>query len=421
MNNNLHNTIINAFYPVYMIIYFVLMFGIHITSYVGIPMVLAITLIALGYWQKTSFKHANAGIKLLSIWIIYNLSTVVFYSFNGLPISCYIDGLRNYLFPVLFFFIGSYNLNSDDKFYDWFLIACAFFFIVGFYLYFFTPSYYVSFLVESKQNTWYLDSTYVDEGNVMQFTRFSSFMSTSYVASALSVSMMACSFGYLFRHKSIKPILLYVLGVIGLLGAILCQQRIAMVCSVFLVFVFAWWGKKNHNSTIGRIAIAIVLVGIFAIGYGFVDDRFSMIMEMLTGRLEEMSFSSAMSERTGQYERAYEEIFSYLITGKGLGAGGHSATMAGSVGIHDGEYFHLLLEFGLIGVFIFVPFIFKTVFRAIRNFNVFTIEASIVIYILLSGIGENVLSQSYLIGSIFWFCVGRIWNDNYYKRLNSQI
>ena len=419
MNNKYSTTIVNAFYPIYMIIYFVLMFGIHITSYVGIPIVIAITLIALKCWPSPSLE--NAGKQIMKIWVIYNLLTIVFYSFNGLPLSCYFDGLRNYMFPILFFFIGSYETNSNDKFYDWFLIACSFFFIVGFYLYFFTPSYYINFLVESKRNSWYLDSTYVDEGNVMQFTRFSSFMSTSYVASALSVSMMACSFSYLFRHKKVKSIVLYLLGIIGLLGAILCQQRIAMVCSVLLMFVFAWWGHKQHNKTLGIIAIAIVFIGFIAIGFSFVDERFSMILEMLSNRMEEMSFSSAMSERTGQYERAYREILSYLFFGKGLGAGGHSATMAGSIGIHDGEYLHLLLEFGLVGALIFVTFIITTISRAIRNFNVFTIETCIIIYILLSGIGENVLSQSYLIGSIFWFCIGRVWNNCYYIRLNREL
>ena len=62
-----------------------------------------------------------------------------------------------------------------------------------------------------------------------------------------------------------------------------------------------------------------------------------------------------------------------------------------------------------------------TLKRGITNFNELCVETSIVVYLLLSGIGENVLSVSYLIGPIFWFCAGRICNNNYLLRLHNEV
>lgn len=104
-----------------------------------------------------------------------------------------------------------------------------------------------------------------------------------------------------------------------------------------------------------------------------------------------------------------------------MGAGGHAAAMNGNIGVCDGEFIHLFFEFGFIGALIFIPFILMTLKRGITNFNELCVETSIVVYLLLSGIGENVLSVSYLIGPIFWFCAGRIWNNNYLLRLHNEV
>mgnify|MGYP003209222538 CR=1 FL=1 len=415
---------VNVFFPIYMMIYFVLMFGVRITNFIGIPLVILISLVAISYWivQIKYPKNRNFGKRIGAAWAFYCIFSIYLYSVNALPLSCYIDGLRNFLFPLLFFFIGSNEDITDDTFYHYFLLSCLFFFGFGLYLYFYTPSYYLDFLIKSKEETWYLDSSYINESNVMQYTRFSSFMSTSYVTSALSVSMMACAYGYIYNRKyHISKNLLYVIVILGLVGAILSQQRIAMFCSVSLFIFYIFYGVKRNDRTSLYLVLGVLLLYSVGVGFSFLDERVSIITEMLTGRMENMSFSGAMSERTGQYSRAYSEILSYLITGKGLGAGGHSASLAGSVGIHDGEYLHLLLEFGLMGAVLFIPFMIRTIYRSIKNFKYLSIETCIVVYILLSGIGENVLSQSYFIGSIFWYCVGRVWSENYLKqRINES-
>ena len=244
-------------------------------------------------------------------------------------------------------------------------------------------------------------------------TKFSTqdYTSTSYLISLYTFVTIN-----VYRNKQISNIWLYVLAVLGFIGAILCQQRIAMACSVLVLIFFAVWGVKKGNKTF-LILTSVVVVAFFAfISFLQFEDRISIINDMLTQRLDEMNFSYAMSQRTGQYESASEEIMRYILTGKGMGAGGHSATLYGGIGVHDGEYFHMLLEFGIIGCSLLLFIIIATLKRAFQHFTAFIIEFCVIVYFLLCGVGENVLSQSYLIGPIFWFCIGRVWNNSYLNR-----
>lgn len=412
----------NSFYPAYMLVYFLLMFGISITSYVGFPIVVGIVFCGLKLFIDTCHNHPiNIGKRLFITWLILNLSSIIMYVFNEMPINCYAYALQYYLFPMLFFFIGSDETIIDDGFYKTFWVASAFFFIVGLYLYFVMPPFYVAFQAEAWGNAWYTGSAGFNEDNIASVLRFSSFVTSSYVTSALSNSTIAVSFGFLFRKCNINHSYLYALAFICIIGAILCQQRIAMASVVLILIVFSYYGKKNGNSIIFSFTLCCFVLFVMLIGLSFADDRLYVIFEMITNRLDSMNFGKAMSERSGQYVVAYNEILDYFITGKGMGAGGHAAAMNGYVGVCDGEFVHLFFEFGFIGAIVFVPFIIATLKRGLAHFKELCVETVVVVYLLLSGIGENVLSLSYLIGPIFWFCAGRIWNNKYLIRLHNEV
>lgn len=412
---------VNSFYPAYMLIYYLLMFNISITTFVGYPIIAIVSIIGLSYFLQTLvLPYKNFGQKLMISWLIYNIASIIMYAFNGLPISCYVDSMQTYFFPMLFFFIGNNTKIIDDSYYKVLLASLAFLFLMGFYLYFATPSYYVSYQAEIRSDLWYENSG-VSEDNVMDVLRFSSFMSSSYVTSALSISLVAIAFSFLFRKTKLKPIILYFLAMVGVVGAVLCQQRIAMGSVLIVLPVFSYFGLKKNNKGIFTLSITIVVLFIILLGTSFFNDRLSIIIEQIIGRIEQMDFSKAMSDRTGQYDKASDEILSWIVTGKGMGAGGHSAVKAGGIGVCDGELFHLLLEFGVLGYLLLVPLLVKTLIRGVKKFDVLNLETFVVFYILLTCIGANGLSQSYLIGPLFWFCVGRIWNTKYINyRLNEQ-
>lgn len=418
---NFEKKTINLFYPAYMLIYYVLMFGISITTFIGYPLVALIAIIGLSYFLRVlKLPNKNSGQLLMTAWTIYNVASMLMYVVNGLPLSCYIEAMQLYFFPMIFFYLGNNSKIVDDSFYKLVMASSAFFFLMGFYLYFATPSYYISYQSEIWSNTWYANNG-VTEENVMNILRFSSFMSTSYVTSALSISTAAMAFSFLFRKTNIKPILLYSLAVVGIVGAILCQQRIAMGSVVVLLVAFSYLGVKYKVKGILALSIAAVSFFIVLVGSSFMNERLGQIVEMIIGRLGEMDFSEAMGGRSDQYVKAKNEILSWLVTGKGMGAGGHAAVKVGAIGVCDGEFFHLLLEFGILGYLILIPLIIKTLIRGAKRFRILCLETFVIFYILLTCIGANGLSLSYLIGPLFWFCMGRIWNNNYINyRLNEQ-
>lgn len=414
------NTISYLFYPIYMLIFFIGMLGYQITVFLGYPLVALIVISSL-HIMATDIKNKNYGKSIMVLWMAYNVLSVVLYSINGMPLACYVWALQNYFFPLLFFFVGNWYEENNDKYYSIFLKSCAFFFIVGLYLYYTMPSYYLAFLAKVNENAWYASGDVVTEDQLLMGQRFSSFSSSSYDTSALSVSCLICTLGYIINrpHKT-RDVYLYALALISFACAILSLQRIAMACSVIVLVVFSIYGYRNRHKGIMRMSVALTIIGVLVLGLTVADERVSTIFDMLNGRLEEMNFKVAMDGRSGQVERAMGEIFSYIITGKGMGAGGHAATMNGGIGIHDNGYFNLLLEFGVIGLGIFLWLMGSTVLRGIKHFREYNVEIAIVIYYLLCNIGENVFSQSYFITPIFWFCIGRIWNMNYYQRRKQE-
>lgn len=403
--------IANWFYPVYMLIFFFGMLGIHITAYLGYPLI-ALIVIA-GVSLMVTEKKRSKGRSLMLAWMIYNAASIVMYAVNGLPIACYIAALRNYFFPFMFFFIGNWSKDKDDKFYNIFMISGVFFLVVGLYLYYVMPSFYLAFLSNAAENVWYSGGGSSDEELIWLGHRFTSFSSSSYDTSAISVTMMICAFGYMYRPHKLKKMWLYALAIIGLIGAILCQQRVAMASSMLVLLVFSLYGSRHKNRGTIVVSTLVVILGIFALGFAFSDARLDNISEIINLRFDQMSINEAMGQRTGQIDRAWGEILTYLILGKGMGAGGHAATMHGGIGIHDNGYFQLLLEFGVVGMFIFLALMGSTVVKGIKNFKLYNIETMIIIYFLLCNIGEDVFSQSFFITPIFWFCMGRMWNQSY--------
>lgn len=70
----------NSFYPLYMLIYFFLMFGISLSSYVGFPIVICIVAIVFKLFIKTWHKQSfNIGKRMFVIWAVLNLASIGMY------------------------------------------------------------------------------------------------------------------------------------------------------------------------------------------------------------------------------------------------------------------------------------------------------------------------------------------------------
>lgn len=410
------------FYPIFMIDYYLIMRGVNLNTIVMLPIFALLAIKAI----EIAFKNNNNQfVRHVSIFLLYSLLTVVFYTFNDAPLSCYTSSFRQFVFPIMFAYLG-YSYSKDNEFNKWYLIACAFCFFIGFYLYATGPSYYVNYLNEARSNLWYeAENKYVDETNILEFTRFSSFFTTSYIISFFSIPALVLSLAYSIDEK--RPLgktWCYTIAAISFIAAIICQQRISIAFSIVVVLFYGLFagrisgGKKMATIWFAYVVITIVAVVVFGQIAHF--DWFDRIAELVGARFDAMNIMLAMSERSGQYE-SFDRVtgFSYIL-GLGLGSCGHAAGAAGLKGIHDGEFVKMFYELGIVGCVLFALPILSTLRRGLKSFNDYHPEVIITIFYLVAGVGADSLTF-FVYSAMFWFSMGRIWNKDYarFGRLKS--
>lgn len=404
--------IICLFFPLIMMDYLLIMLGINLNNIIVLPMLFFVACFA---FLCASKSRQVVGTKLLTIFLVYNVASVLIILVTGIPFDCYIDRLRSFLFPMLFFYFGVEYRITSDKFYKSFLYSSLFCFVVGFFLYLFTPSFYVSFLVDIREQASYIDNV-LDETTVLEYTRFSSFFGSSYAISYFSIPALCVSFAFLFRDKLAKKHLLYLSIIVCFLAALLCQQRIAMVSAFAVALFYSIYGTSHKNGILLPAIVILAFILIIVLNMYVDTSRLSTVSELIFNRFARLDFNDAMGERTGQYDKVLN-AWNNIILGDGMGAHSGAAMIYKYVIVADGEYYRILVENGIIGITLFISLIFGSLKKAIINRRYLWMELIIVSFFLLAGIGANSLSVAFFYTPIFWFCLGRIWNKGYLERL----
>ena len=136
-------TIINYYYLAVVLIYFIAIYipFIRIGLFMSFIMILGIYLLH----KNKQLKYNNKLDLLVGLYIIYNISTIVFFMFAGLPIIVFIKEFSNSILPIiLFYFFGRvYESVFFYKITLYSLVAC---FIVGFFLQSTLPQNYLLFM-----------------------------------------------------------------------------------------------------------------------------------------------------------------------------------------------------------------------------------------------------------------------------------
>lgn len=389
-------------------IYYLILRGINLNNVIGLPLyaLLSIKAIEIAYRSKNL-----TFVKLINLFLCYSILSVVFYFFNDVPLSCYTDTFRSFVFPIVFAYLGCVY-SKDNSFNKWYLIACGFCFVVGIYLYVTAPEYYVNHVANAR------DSGITDDANKLAgYVRFYSFFSTSYAISCLSVPSFILSCTYILKKEYvIHKYLLYFVAFVSFISALLCLQRIAMACSVLLLLFFIIMAvirfrpkKKNYLLLICVIIVVIVLSPIIFEQF----EWYERVSFVISNKFEsDMSFTKAMSERTVQiytFDRA--TLFSMLF-GLGMGSCGHAAHYAGLEAITDVEYMKLFYEFGMFGISLLGFIIVSTLIRGIKRIKYLLGEVLILLYYLAAGIGSDSLTF-FIFSVMFWYTLGRVWNVAY--------
>ena len=173
--------------------------------------------------------------------------------------------------------------------------------------------------------------------------------------------------------------------------------------SCFIILIY----DLRHEKRSGKYIFWIVLFFIIAASYIVQTD----IFEKIFTRIGEINIDSAFDDsRKYQNQNLFDSIKN-IVTGSGLGSGSANARRIGLTGITDGNYMKLLYEEGIIGLFLFVGVILRTLLRAYRYFKYYSVEFCIIVSILIAMMGSNSLTMPFYIIP-FWYAIGTIWNKS---------
>ncbi len=355
--------------------------------------------------------------QLLLGFALYGIGSVILFAINNVDLKAWLVELLVFILPMGFFAAGSCEYNSGLHFEESFWLALSASFIVGFYLYFTAPSWYAQRLATIWSNSWYRNS--ISESAVLQYSRFSGIFGSSYAISYFGLAALSMSFCSFLHPSSPRIKKIGGLAVIACwLACILCQQRIAMVCSTLIVLLHLLYGQSllENARKIVMIMIPVVLFAILAQWVAQVSsERFDHVGNQLATRWQQIDFDQAIGGRTWQYKSVMEN-WDAVGLGYGLGSGGAYVRAHGGAGVTDGQYVKMLYEQGVVGVTWLGIILLCTIGRGLRHFRQFRFELGTVVFFCLAGIGSNTLCINALYSIAFWYSLGRIWNRAELKR-----
>jgi len=401
--------ILLSFFPVVMI-YMLLQFMGYRLPILGIYVRLALL-----YSVLLSIRHAGRNIvsTFLVIYILYCLLSLVFVTDSDVKLSGYSYDLLNFILPMSAFFIGSNKIITDNRYYNWFLYSVLFCFGLGLFFYFFSTNWYVEKISVLSYDRLGTELSDLDE--LHERTRFSSFMYGPYPIQYLGIPALSYLLFQIYsdKDKYRKDKWYYAISVIVIIVSIvLCQQRTAWGYLAVLIIFYLVISLGKKKDIWGLLIFGVVIFAIIS----FVQPNFDVIGSVLGSRMDEMSFSSAMSGRTNQYESLWEN-WTRPIFGHGMGSGGAIARVAGLPGASDAGYMKILYENGMVGSLLFLGIIIPTLVRVIKKRKYYYVELHIIIFFLIAMLGSNALCISLYYSIMFWYAIGRVWNSNY---LNEQ-
>lgn len=378
------------------------------TGILSMPFRFAIYIIGL-----MAFAQYADRIKPLTFFILYNFLSIFCYFLNDLPIHLYFYALSAYVAPMLIAYIGYGDNKRPFVFYNFLIWSTLAMLVVGIYLYFIQPSWYVAAVSAHYNDAWYREIQQTDDTALMENTRMGSFLLISYAVGYLSMFSLPISLWKMTTEKTQKRRNLYVwTSVIIFVSAILCQLRVVIAFTVGTILLFVFLRHRKHflpSLFITILAFVLLLYMVFSF-------RNIHVFDAIASRIEVMSFAQAMEgSRTEQVSNILNAWQNYIF-GEGVGSGGGRARQFGFIGITDGNYVRLLYEHGVIGFILFIYAIFPSLLICIKNIRYLFIEFICILSILAAMVGADPLSYFFYIIP-FWYVIGKVQNDSYLKKL----
>ena len=335
-------------------------------------------------------------IELVSIFGYYKLRNEIELS----KISFLILSNINYLLlPQLIFFItgvwAGKNKTSINRGINIVLNLNFILISLGILLYVIRPSFYLDFIEYN------FPAGFVFYGGF--YPRLISFLGDSMSIGVLCSSSFVLSIIYTDRKWK-----RFIYPAFFLVGCIMSMQRgawLSISMGLFLLFlwkhkmIFSYLRKVNKNAF---FIILFLLLMSSIIMLNFNNEVAGNFFQELGNRFGRIS--TAISERTSQWENVKYALDYSILFGKGLGTLSHKAVNVGLEGtIPDGNYFRIIGENGILGASAFFLLLAVALLA-----SYFTKEKGLSIAICIyvfQAIGNNVFDLYYA-SFIFWYILG---------------
>lgn len=366
-----------------------------------------------------SFKLCRGKVKnLFTLLMCYFLLSVFAYTTNGISLYCYYRELFCFFLPFLFVYSGM--VNTDNRIYKYFIYSVLFCDVIGIYLHFIRPGWYISYKMQIIDSMWYLENTIVDESDLIYngLGRFSSFFSNSYPVAFYSTFALVMVLDDFCKPKDIRLLSnrkIQILSIAILSSSIvLSMARVAMAFTVIAFVYYYLTLIRFRNPTKKKFLWLFLSLFILFTLMIYIVSLTSMgrdILDVVFSRFETFDIESLSTGREHQNADVLES-WKNILFGDGLGSKGGTAAMLGYIAITDGGWTRFLVEYGVFGMLLFIIVLIKSLFHSWHYRAYLSKELLIVGYGIVSMIGANSLGMSDSI-IIFWFALGRIWNNNY--------
>lgn len=386
--------------------FYILFCGFTLLATIGVqlPLVALLFGILLLYYPfviiKSTRGKRNLGVIHLIVLGFYILFSFIIYFTSGYPFQIYVRGIFNYVFPVLFFLIAiKCDPQDRDVFYKRTLFALLFTYVVGLYLYFTMPSWYMDWK-KNQLEGWLGDRT---ESYIINYKNLSSFFSHSYFVGYTSFWTLSLLLNKIYTKEKVR-ITLYVALAITVLVLILAQQRVTFALGFMLIGVYSILELKNKRLRISYFMLFVIIIATIYVSTHFEEITF------LLDRYSSVFDGTVLDDgRSNQWKSVYVNFNNYLF-GEGFNIVGHEAREYNMSSIADGEFFKTIYELGIFGSLIFYTFCIRIVLRGLRYSEIYAVELPVVIGFVVMQYGADPFGMTNII-ILFWYSAGIIFNE----------
>lgn len=377
-DNKLFAFVLNNFYFLILVGYLisVIFLDFSIGYYIG----LLLLVIAFFLISKKQLKFS-----LPLIFLLIQLLSGLFYITNGMPLSLYIRGVLYCSLPILFSFVESGDIKKTMIKN---VVAIFLSIVIGYILNYLTPSQFGKYLV-------YHSYSFYNDVSIIKSV-FNGLYGVTMVASFSAICGLCFYFFWLYKKK-IVYFLLFALSIVFLVIAARRSATAGFIVIFAIGNIFLFIKEKQYRKRIAIVSLLTLFAGLIV--FLRYNDTILSFFERNFG------FTNAASERSQNWVDNLNNIGSYLLFGKGLGSSGHLAYEMGYLSIHDNSYLFILMETGIVGLFVFALVVLSAFkfFICNRNKTITDyVSLAIILLFLIQAIGSNVFEFPVL-SCLFWF------------------